>query len=48
MRVYFLVGLRNRVSVMFDWFWSYLTYRASARLITGGGAGATPREVSGG
>jgi len=31
----FLVGLRNRVSVMFDWFWAYLTYRAGTRLITG-------------
>ena len=32
----FLVGLRNRVSVMFDWFWAYLTYRSGTRLITGG------------
>ena len=31
----FLVGLRNRVSVMFDWFWAYLTYRSGTRLITG-------------
>jgi NADH dehydrogenase/putative oxidoreductase len=35
----FLVGLRNRVSVMFDWFWAYLTYRSGTRLITGGGPG---------
>ncbi len=34
----FLVGVRNRVSVMFDWFWAYLTYRGGTRLITGGGA----------
>jgi len=32
----FLVGLRNRVSVMFDWFWAYRTYRSGTRLITGG------------
>jgi NADH dehydrogenase FAD-containing subunit/uncharacterized membrane protein YphA (DoxX/SURF4 family) len=32
----FLVGVRNRVSVMFDWFWAYLTYRGGTRLITGG------------
>lgn len=32
----FLVGLRNRVSVMFDWFWAYLTLRSGTRLITGG------------
>ena len=31
----FLVGVRNRVSVMFDWIWSYLTYRRGTRLITG-------------
>jgi NADH dehydrogenase/putative oxidoreductase len=33
--VYFLVGLRNRVSVMFDWFWAYLTFKSGTRLITG-------------
>jgi NADH dehydrogenase/putative oxidoreductase len=31
----FLVGLRNRVSVMLDWFWAYLTFRGGTRLITG-------------
>lgn len=31
----FLVGLRNRVSVMWDWFWAYLTFRSGSRLITG-------------
>lgn len=30
-----LVGARNRVSVMMDWFWAYLTFRRSIRLITG-------------
>jgi NADH dehydrogenase/putative oxidoreductase len=34
----FLVGVRNRVSVMFDWFWAYLTFRGGTRLITGGSA----------
>jgi NADH dehydrogenase FAD-containing subunit/uncharacterized membrane protein YphA (DoxX/SURF4 family) len=34
----FLVGVRNRMSVMFDWFWAYLTYRSGTRLITGGAA----------
>jgi NADH dehydrogenase, FAD-containing subunit len=36
----FLVGLRNRISVMFDWFWAYLTFRSGTRLITGGEAEA--------
>ena len=31
----FLVDLRSRIAVMFDWFWSYLTYNRSMRLITG-------------
>ncbi|MGZ8322072.1 MAG: FAD-dependent oxidoreductase [Rhodoplanes sp.] len=34
--VAFLVDLRSRIAVMFDWFWSYLTYNRSVRLITGG------------
>lgn len=33
--LWFLVGFRNRVAVFFNWFWSYLTYRRGARLITG-------------
>lgn len=31
----FLVGLRNRLTTMVNWFWSYLTFRGSIRLITG-------------
>ncbi|MGI9501431.1 MAG: NAD(P)/FAD-dependent oxidoreductase, partial [Geminicoccaceae bacterium] len=33
--VLFLSGMRNRVSVMVEWFWAYLTFRRSTRLITG-------------
>ena len=33
--IYFLMGFRNRLLVMFDWAYSYLTYRRGARLITG-------------
>jgi NADH dehydrogenase len=32
--IYYLIGFRNRAVVMFDWFWSYLTNRRGARLIT--------------
>lgn len=32
----FLVGLRNRVTTMINWFWAYLTFRGGIRLITGG------------
>ncbi len=33
--VLFLLGSRNRVAVVLNWIWSYVTYRASTRLITG-------------
>ena len=33
--IFFLIGFRNRLAVMFDWAWSYFTYTRSARLITG-------------
>jgi NADH dehydrogenase/putative oxidoreductase len=34
--VSFLVGLRNRVATMINWFWAYLTFGGGIRLITGG------------
>jgi NADH dehydrogenase len=33
--VWFLIGFRNRVIVLFDWAWAYLTYSRSARIIVG-------------
>jgi NADH dehydrogenase len=33
--ILFLIGFRNRVLVMFEWAWSYLTWQRGARLITG-------------
>jgi NADH dehydrogenase len=33
--IFFLIGFRNRVSVLFNWAWSYFTYQRGARLITG-------------
>ncbi len=33
--VLFLIGFRNRFTVMLDWAWSYLTYQRHARLIFG-------------
>ncbi len=35
LHVFFLIGFRNRLTVMFSWFWAYLTRERSARLITG-------------
>jgi NADH dehydrogenase len=33
--IFFLIGFRNRLVVMFSWAWSYFTYDRGARLITG-------------
>ena len=33
--IWFLIGFRNCFIVMFSWFWSYLTFKRGARLITG-------------
>jgi NADH dehydrogenase len=38
--VFFLIGFRNRVSVLVNWAWSYWTYQRSARIVLGGDAGA--------
>jgi len=35
LHVFFLIGFRNRILVMLEWFWAYLTRERSARLITG-------------
>jgi NADH dehydrogenase len=32
--IYFLIGLRNRFGVAFNWLWDYVTFQRSARLIT--------------
>jgi putative oxidoreductase len=35
LHVGFLVGLRNRIATMINWFWAYLTFGGGIRLITG-------------
>src|SRR3989454_879910 len=32
--IYFLIGIRDRFVVAFNWFWDYLTFQRGARLIT--------------
>jgi NADH dehydrogenase len=32
--LFFLIGFRNRILVVMEWAWAYLTYKSSARLIT--------------
>jgi NADH dehydrogenase len=43
--IFYLIDFRNRVVVLLNWAWSYVTYKRGARLITGHrlGAGAPPR-----
>jgi NADH dehydrogenase len=36
--IWYLIGFKNRLIVMFIWAWSYFTYRRGSRLITGHGA----------
>jgi NADH:ubiquinone reductase (H+-translocating) len=33
--IYFLIGLRNRFAVAFNWLWDWATFQSGARLITG-------------
>jgi NADH dehydrogenase len=42
--IFYLIGFKNRLVVMFTWAWSYFTYRRGARLITGYGA---PEQAGG-
>jgi NADH dehydrogenase len=40
--IFFLIGFENRMLVLFQWAWSYLSYERGARLITGGWHGGIP------
>ena len=33
--IFFIIGFRNRMSVLANWMWTYFTYSRGARLITG-------------
>jgi NADH dehydrogenase len=32
--IMYLIGYRNRIAVLFEWAWSYVTFKRGARLIT--------------
>jgi NADH dehydrogenase len=44
--ILFLIGWRSRVSVVWDWFWSYITFQRGARLITGISRSIIPRKAT--
>jgi NADH dehydrogenase len=33
--IFFLIGFRNRLSILIEWMWAYITFQRGARLITG-------------
>ena len=33
--IFFLIGFRNRVSILIEWIWAYITFQRGACLITG-------------
>jgi NADH dehydrogenase len=44
----FLIGFRNKMAVLFQWAYSYLTYKRSARIITALPAGSESGAAEGG
>jgi NADH dehydrogenase len=48
--IFFLIGFRNRLAVMWNWAWSYVTWQRGARIIVGrrGGESSGGSEFSGG
>jgi NADH dehydrogenase len=48
--IFFLIGFRNRLAVMSNWAWSYVTWQRGARIIVGrhGGESSGGSEFSGG
>lgn len=44
--IFFLIGFRNRLIVLMEWAWSYLTYQRGARVITGEGRWMAPRTTT--
>jgi NADH dehydrogenase len=42
LHIYFLIGFRNRLMVMADWAWSYMTFARNARIVMAGEAKPGP------
>ncbi|MDF2696526.1 MAG: dehydrogenase-like protein [Labilithrix sp.] len=43
--VFYLIGFKNRLSVLFNWFWSYVSYKRGSRLITSTGWQPTAKHT---
>ncbi len=35
LHIFFLIGFRNRLVVLIDWAWAYVTFQRYARVMTG-------------
>jgi NADH dehydrogenase len=44
--IFFLIGFRNRLLVIFEWAWSYFTTQRGARLITDASSPSSPERAS--
>ena len=44
--VFFLIGFKNRLLVLIDWAWAYVTFQRGARLITGNSDAIAPSQRS--
>ena len=42
--IFYLIGFENRMLVLVQWAWSYLSYERGARLITGAWHGGAPPD----
>jgi NADH dehydrogenase len=42
-----LIGFRNRLLVLIEWAWAYVTFNRGVRLITGPATTAAPARASG-
>lgn len=44
--VFFLIGFRNRLVVLLNWIWAYVTYHRSARIIVGTTSKASTDDIA--
>jgi NADH dehydrogenase len=44
--VFFLIGFKNRLLVLLEWAWSYITFHRGARLITGNSDSIVPSHLA--
>lgn len=43
--IFFLIGFRNRIAVIFNWIWEYVTFQRGSRIIMGDGGELSRRSL---